>query len=91
MREVEALLQPYFESKVISSTLTIVAPGLQRPAPVNAGLLIVRLASWDERNIRQQDLQQELLAKVQQIPAPGSSRSIRRHWASAVSSSRFNS
>lgn len=68
MREVEALLKPYFESKVISSTLTIVAPGLQRPAPVNAGLLIVRLASWDERNVKQQALQQELLAKVQQIP-----------------------
>ncbi len=68
MREVEAMLKPYFENKVISSTLTIVAPGLQRPAPVNAGLLIVRLAPWDERNIRQQDLQQELLAKAQQIP-----------------------
>lgn len=68
VREVEALLRPYFQDGTISSTLTIVAPGLQRPAPVNAGLIIVRLAPWEQRTISQQKLQQELLAKVQSIP-----------------------
>ena len=67
-REVEALLKPYLESGVISSTLTIVAPGLQRPAPVNSAFIIVRLAPWDQRAISQQKMQQELLGKVQSIP-----------------------
>jgi multidrug efflux pump len=68
VKEVEKLLQPYFDSKVVESTLTIVAPGLQRPAPVNSGLVIVRLAPWENRVISQQKVQQELLGKVQQIP-----------------------
>ncbi len=68
VKEVELLLQPYFDAKIVDSTLTIVAPGLQRPSPVNAGLVIVRLTAWDKRNLSQQALQQELLAKVQQIP-----------------------
>jgi multidrug efflux pump len=68
VNEVAKMLQPYFENGTIDTTLTIVAPGLQRPAPVNAGLVIVRLAPWDKRSISQQKLQQELLGKVQQIP-----------------------
>ncbi|MBN8534219.1 MAG: efflux RND transporter permease subunit [Rhizobiales bacterium] len=68
VREVEAMLQPYVDQKIVESTLTIVAPGLQRPSPVNAGLLIVRLAPWDQRTMKQSRLQQELLVKVQSIP-----------------------
>ncbi|MGL5447945.1 MAG: efflux RND transporter permease subunit [Rhabdaerophilum sp.] len=68
VREVEALLQPYVDQKIVESTLTIVAPGLQRPSPVNAGLLIVRLTPWDQRTMKQSRLQQELLQKVQSIP-----------------------
>ena len=68
VREVEALLKPFIESKVVSSTLTIVAPGLQRPAPVNSAFVIVRLAPWDQRNVTQQQMQQTLLARVQGIP-----------------------
>jgi multidrug efflux pump len=68
VREVEAMLQPYIEQKIVESTLTIVAPGLQRPSPVNAGLLIVRLTPWDKRSVKQRDLQQQLLARVQAIP-----------------------
>jgi multidrug efflux pump len=68
VKEVEALLQPYVDQKIVESTLTIVAPGLQRPSPVNAGLLIVRLTPWNQRMMKQSQLQQELLAKVQAIP-----------------------
>ncbi|CAN1542620.1 AcrB Cation/multidrug efflux pump [Rhabdaerophilaceae bacterium] len=68
VREVEAMLQPYVDQKIVDSTLTIVAPGLQRPSPVNAGLLIVRLTPWDKRAMKQSDLQRELLGKVQAIP-----------------------
>ncbi|KAF0232332.1 MAG: AcrB/AcrD/AcrF family [Beijerinckiaceae bacterium] len=66
-KEVEALLQPYIDSGVISSTLTIVAPGLQRPAPVNSAFVIVRLAPWGQRKETQRVLQQALLGKVQGI------------------------
>ena len=67
-REVEVLLKPYFDAKVIDSTLTIVAPGLQRPAPVNSAFVIVRLVPWDQRALSQQQMQRELLGKVAQIP-----------------------
>lgn len=68
MREVEALLQPYLDNKTVESTLTIVAPGLQRPAPVNSALIIVRLAPWEKRSAKQQAVTQELLRRVQQVP-----------------------
>jgi multidrug efflux pump len=68
VKEVEALIQPYFDSGVVQSTLTIVAPGFQRPSPVNAGLVIVRLAPWDKRTVSQMQVQRELLGKVQVVP-----------------------
>lgn len=68
VREVEALLKPYFDNGTVESSLTIVAPGFQRPAPVNAGLVIVRLTPWGQRKVSQQQLQRELLGRVQQVP-----------------------
>jgi multidrug efflux pump len=68
VKEVEAIVQPYIDRKIVDSTLTIVAPGFQRPAPVNAALLIVRLAPWDKRDVKQQQITRELLQRVQQIP-----------------------
>jgi multidrug efflux pump len=68
VREVERLLVPYEQRGVIASYLSIVAPGFQRPAPVNAGLVIVRLQPWGQRPISQQQLQRELLQRVGQIP-----------------------
>ena len=68
VKEVEKILQPYIDSKIIDTTLTIVAPGFQRPAPVNSGLVIARLVPWDQRTIQQQQVTRELLGKVQQIP-----------------------
>ncbi|MCA0399487.1 MAG: efflux RND transporter permease subunit [Proteobacteria bacterium] len=68
VKEVERMVQPYIERGIVSSTLTNVAPGFQRPAPVNAGFVIVRLVPWDKREVSQLALQQELLAKVQSIP-----------------------
>ncbi|HRE21410.1 MAG TPA: efflux RND transporter permease subunit, partial [Rhabdaerophilum sp.] len=68
VKEVEGLLKPYFDNGTVESTLTIVAPGFQRPAPVNAGLVIVRLTPWGQRTMSQQQLQRELLGRVQQVP-----------------------
>jgi multidrug efflux pump len=68
VNEVERLLQPYIDRGVITSTLAIVAPGFQRPAPVNAGLIIARMAPWGERSMGQLQLQRELLQRVQSLP-----------------------
>jgi multidrug efflux pump len=67
VREVEQLLEPYRRNGVIDSFLSIVAPGFQRPAPVNAGLVIVRLKPWGYRPMSQQALQRELLQRVSQV------------------------
>lgn len=68
MRETEKLLEPFQKMGVIDSTLTIVAPGLQRPAPVNTAFIIVRLKPWGERSISQQQMQFALLGKINEIP-----------------------
>jgi multidrug efflux pump len=67
VKEVERIIQPYIERGLVSSTLGIVAPGFQRPAPVNAGLLIVRLKPWEERNVNQTTLQRELQQRLQAV------------------------
>jgi multidrug efflux pump len=60
VREVERALQPVRERGNVASLLSLVAPGFQRPAPVNEGLVIVRLVPWDKRDIKQQQLTQQL-------------------------------
>jgi len=67
VKEVEKLIQPYIDRGLVASTLGIVAPGFQRPAPVNAGLLIVRLKPWDQRGISQVALQRELQQRLQSV------------------------
>ncbi len=74
MREVERVIQPYIDRGIVASTLTVVAPGFQRPAPVNAGLMIVRLKPWDERTVGQVQVQRELLGRLrlswERAPSP---------------------
>ncbi|MGL4635535.1 MAG: efflux RND transporter permease subunit [Beijerinckiaceae bacterium] len=67
VKEVEAILKTYQDRGIVASTLSIVAPGFQRPAPVNAGLLIVRMKPWDERSMGQIQLQRELLGRLQAV------------------------
>ncbi len=67
VKEVEAILKGYQDRGIVASTLSIVAPGFQRPAPVNAGLLIVRLKPWDERSVGQVQVQRELLGRLQAV------------------------
>jgi multidrug efflux pump len=67
MREVERVIQPYIDRGIVASTLTIVAPGFQRPAPVNAGLMIVRLKPWNERTVGQVQVQRELIGRLQAV------------------------
>jgi multidrug efflux pump len=67
VKEVERVLQSYVDRGIVASTLSIVAPGFQRPAPVNAGLLIVRLKPWDQRSVGQVAVQRELLGRLQAV------------------------
>ncbi len=66
-KEVERVLQSYIDRGIISSTLTIVAPGFQRPAPVNSALVIVRLKPWGERTQGQVAVQRELIGRLQAV------------------------
>jgi multidrug efflux pump len=67
VKEVERIVQRYVNEGVVATTLSVVAPGFQRPAPVNAGLMILRLAPWDQRNIKQVQLQRQLFGQLQQV------------------------
>ncbi|KAB0268994.1 efflux RND transporter permease subunit [Microvirga brassicacearum] len=68
VKEVERILMPLHEQGIVSSMLSQVAPGFARPSPVNEGIVIVRLVPWENRNIKQQELVQQLTPKVSNFP-----------------------
>jgi multidrug efflux pump len=68
VREVERAIQPLQDKGVVSSMLSQVAPGFQRPSPVNAGLVIVRLVPWEQRSVKQQDVVRQLFGSVSNLP-----------------------
>jgi multidrug efflux pump len=68
VREVERAIKPLQDQGVVASLLSQVAPGFQRPAPVNAGIVIVRLVPWDQRTIKQQDVVRQLFGSVTNFP-----------------------
>jgi len=68
VKEIERALKPLEERGVVAAILSQVAPGFQRPSPVNAGLVIVRLVPWDERNVKQQDITRQLFGSISAFP-----------------------
>jgi multidrug efflux pump len=68
VREVERALAPLQDKGVVASLLSQVAPGFVRPAPVNSGLVIVRLVPWEERTMKQQDVTRQLFGSVTNFP-----------------------
>jgi len=48
----------------VNSYLVFVAPGLQRPNPVNSALSFVRLKPWEARQRKQQEIARELAPKM---------------------------
>jgi multidrug efflux pump len=68
LKEVEQAIEPLRARGLISSTLSIVAPGFVRPSPVNEGLFILRLVPWDQRTVKQQDVVKEMFGKVSNFP-----------------------
>ncbi|MCU0734111.1 MAG: efflux RND transporter permease subunit [Methylotetracoccus sp.] len=51
-----------------SSYFMVVAPGLERPNPVNSALAFLRLVPWAERTRTQQQIAAELLPKFMGLP-----------------------
>lgn len=64
-REIEAMLQPIPE---VRSYFMVVAPGLDRPNPVNSAIGFVRLKPWDQRKRSQQAIAATLLPKLMALP-----------------------
>ena len=61
MRQVESLFAKVPE---IKSYFTVVAPGLERPNPVNFGIAFSQLAPWEERTRKTQEITAELGPKM---------------------------
>jgi multidrug efflux pump len=56
--------QFYKEVPEVKSYFVVVAPGLEKPNPVNFALSFVRLQPWEERERSQMDITQELGGKM---------------------------
>jgi multidrug efflux pump len=67
VRQIEDLLWPYVER---GDAVTVFASmgGFQRPAVPNTANVFLRLAPWEERRVKQQEITRELFPKVQAIP-----------------------
>ena len=66
--KVEELIQPLIDQGQVQALMANVAPGWQRPAPVNTANVFVRLKPWSERSRKQQDMVNELFPKVAALP-----------------------
>ncbi len=66
--EIERLLQPLVDRGDGYAIMSNMAPGFQRPAPVNSALVFLRLKPWNERTRSQQEMTIELFPKIQALP-----------------------
>ncbi len=65
VREVERLLRAVPE---IRTTFAVVAPGLERPSPVNFGITFSQLKLWDERTRKTQQITASLAPQLFALP-----------------------
>ncbi|HNW79180.1 MAG TPA: efflux RND transporter permease subunit, partial [Candidatus Competibacteraceae bacterium] len=63
-RYVRQLEQFYQDIPEVRSYFSFVAPGLEKPNPVNSALTFVRLKPWEERQRKQQAIAKELAPKM---------------------------
>jgi len=64
-RQIESFLAGVPE---IDTYFVVVAPGLERPNPVNSAIAFIRLKPWDERRRKQQEVALELMPKFLGLP-----------------------
>lgn len=67
MREVANAVKPFIDQGIVESTLTQISSG-SRPSPVNVGFYIVRLTPWENRDVSQQEIVQEIQEKIAHLP-----------------------
>jgi multidrug efflux pump len=68
VEEVERRLRPLVARGVTDSILTIIAPGFNRPGAVNNGFGIIRMRSWDQRTVTQQEAARMIYPELLGIP-----------------------
>jgi multidrug efflux pump len=64
-RRIETLLA---EVPEIAGYFMVLAPGLERPNPVNSAMAFVSLKPWEERTRKQQEIAAELAPKLDSLP-----------------------
>jgi len=64
-RQIESFLAPIPE---IDTYFVVVAPGLERPNPVNSAIAFISMKPWDQRQRTQQQVAKELMPKFLGLP-----------------------
>ena len=64
-RQIEAFMAPIPE---IANYFMVIAPGLDRPNPVNSAFAFIRLKPWEERMRSQQQIAAELMPQFLSLP-----------------------
>jgi len=65
---IEGTLRPYIDRGEASVIMSMIAPGFVRPAPVNTGFVFLKLADWQDRERKQQDIVKEVAPRINAIP-----------------------
>ena len=60
VRRIEDAVYPVVDRGDAYVVMSNLAPGFQRPAPVNEAMVFIRLKPWNERTIKQQQITEEL-------------------------------
>ncbi len=82
VRDVERILAPYIENGAGAVVMGNISPGFSRPAPVNSGLVFLRLKPWGKRypgsergepapstpQLKQQQIVNEVFPKIAGLP-----------------------
>jgi multidrug efflux pump len=68
MRQVEATLEPYLKGGSMTRYFANLAPSWGRPGEVKQAFIFARLAPWESRTIKQQQITRELFPKLAAIP-----------------------
>jgi multidrug efflux pump len=66
--EIERRMRAIDKSGAIDGVMTILAPGFNRPGPVNEAFVTANLKHWHDRSVKQQDLVREIFPQVLGVP-----------------------
>jgi multidrug efflux pump len=67
-QEIERRMKTTDKTGVIDGVMTVLAPGFNRPGPVNEAFVTANLKHWHDRQVKQQDLTKEIFPQVLGVP-----------------------